>query len=167
MHSHHTSMTRKRKHHNHSRLIYNQAYNMSHTEFKEYPFRHNCSVKKECYDWDDDYWVASRSTGWKTHKQRRQWGQYARNRPLNNGQQVSHKVDKVVQRLDKVSQNINPWNYCIIKDGCIEVYEDGLYAFSINLDDFTIFDFHQKPYIDEMILKYTLEREIKKIVRFR
>lgn len=158
---------RKRKHHNHSRLIYNQAYNISHAEFKEYPFRHNCSVKKECYDFEDDYWVVKRSTGWKTHKRRRQWGQYVRNGSLNKDQQVSHRLDKVVQRLDKAAQKINRWNYCTLKDSCIEVYEDGLYVFSINLDDFTIFDFPSKPYIDVMILKYTLEQEIKKIVKFR
>lgn len=72
--SHRTKFNHKRKHHNHSRLIYNQAYNESLDH--AYPFRHCCSVKHECYDYEDDYWVVTRSTGWKSHKYRKQWMQH-------------------------------------------------------------------------------------------
>lgn len=73
MHSHRISMAVKRKHHNHSRLLYNQEYNTAPLLYSQYKFNHAYSHKIEHYDWEDDYWVVKRSTGWKTHKNRHQY----------------------------------------------------------------------------------------------
>lgn len=75
--SHRTKLTHARKQHNHSRLLFYQTYNES-LDLRNYPFRHPCSVHREHRDWADDYVVVNRSTGWKTHKYRKQYLQHHR-----------------------------------------------------------------------------------------